>query len=54
MRTDFVVVGDEAIDLGLELRDRLGARLFVEELLERLVEALDLAAGLRVIGRECL
>jgi hypothetical protein len=50
MGADLVVIGDEAIDLALELLDRFGARLFAQELLLRLMEALDLATGLRVIG----
>ena len=47
---DLVVVGDEAIHLRLELGDRMGSGLFAKEPLERLVEALDLAAGLGLIG----
>src|SRR3970040_2764375 len=50
MRPHVVVVGEEAIDLGLQLpaRGRLG--LLGKERLHRLVEPLDLAAGLGVVG----
>jgi hypothetical protein len=44
-----VVVGDEAIAVGLELGHGVGG-LLGEELLERLVEPFDLAAGLGVVG----
>jgi hypothetical protein len=54
VRSHLVVVSDEAIDLGLELCDRGGPRLLAEKLLEGLVEALDLAAGLGVIGPRVL
>jgi hypothetical protein len=49
MRPDMVVVGDETVQLGLELGHRGARVLALEELLERLMEALDLAAGLRMI-----
>jgi hypothetical protein len=54
MRTDLVVVGDERVQLHLELSLGLGRGLLGEMFLERLVEALDLAAGLRVIGPRML
>lgn len=44
------VVGNEAIDLRLQLRDRKHSRLFGVEALEGLVEAFDLPAGLRMVG----
>jgi len=50
MGTDGVVVGAEAVELGLEGGDGRGPRLFGEPLLEGLVEPLDLAAGLGVVG----
>jgi hypothetical protein len=50
VRPGLVVVDDEPIDLRLELFDRTCRRLLREPALERLVEALDLPAGLRVIG----
>jgi hypothetical protein len=49
MGADVVVVGDEAIDLGLQPVDRRRPRL-PREALEGQVEALDLATGLGVIG----
>src|SRR5207344_3609338 len=50
VRSHLVVVGDEPIDLGLELGDRADGWLTGQERLHRLVEALDLAAGLRMVG----
>ena len=46
----FVVVLGEVVELALEQLLGGGRLLFGHELLERLVEALDLAAGLGVIG----
>jgi hypothetical protein len=54
MRPGGVVVLDEAVDLALELLLCDHALLDGQELLERLVEALDLAAGLGVIGPRLL
>jgi hypothetical protein len=54
MRPDVVVVGDEAVDRPLELLLGLDVLLGRDELLERLVEAFDLAAGLGVIGPRML
>ena len=51
VRPDLVVIGDEAIDLSLELAYVRCRRVLGQPLLLRLVEALDLAAGLWVIGR---
>ncbi len=45
-----VVAGDERVDLRLERLDVFGCVLFRQVGFERLVEALDLAAGLRVVG----
>jgi hypothetical protein len=45
--TVLVFVGAEGIELRLKDRERCGRRLLVEEAPLRLVEALDLAAGLR-------
>ena len=50
VRPFLVVVGHEAVDLALELGHRAGRRLLVQVALERLVEALDLAAGLGMVG----
>ena len=50
MGTDVVVVGDEAVDGPLELLLGLEALLGGQELLQGLVEALDLAAGLGMVG----
>ena len=50
MRADVVVVVDEGIELLLELCERARALLLGQIALERLVQALDLPAGLRVIG----
>ena len=50
MGSDVVVVGDEAVDGPLELLLRLDALLGGHELLERLVEPLDFAAGLGMVG----
>ena len=50
VRPDLVVVGAERIELGLQLRQRCCRILLGEVALERLVEPLDLAAGLGVIG----
>jgi hypothetical protein len=45
-----VVVVAEPIQLGLQLRDGVGLGLLGEPALEGLVEALDLAAGLGMVG----
>ena len=50
MRPDLVVVGDEAVELGLELADRSRGGLLGQVLLQCLVEALDLPAGLGMVG----
>jgi len=50
VRADVVVVVSEGIELALELCERLRGRPLGQVALERLVQALDLAAGLRVIG----
>jgi hypothetical protein len=50
VRTDGVVVGAEGVELALELGDRAGRALAGQEALEGLVEPLDLAAGLGVVG----
>src|SRR5687767_570295 len=47
---DLVVVGAEGLELALQLGGRCRRTLTGEEALERLVEPLDLAAGLRVVG----
>jgi hypothetical protein len=44
----FVVVGDEPVDLSLELFFGADVVLGREELLQRLMETLDFAAGLGV------
>ncbi len=49
-----VVVLAEDIELPLQLGQRLGGRLLLEEALEGLVEAFDLAASLGVVGRGVL
>ena len=46
-----VVVVTKRVELKLELGHGACWRLLAQEALEGLVEALDLAAGLRVIGR---
>jgi hypothetical protein len=51
VRSLLVVDGAEGIELELEVSNRLGRSLAGEEELQGLVEALHLAAGLRVIGR---
>ena len=51
MGADLVVVRAEGVELSLMDRQRGGRSLLGEVLLEGLVEALDLAAGLGVIGR---
>jgi hypothetical protein len=50
VRSHAVVVGAEAIELRLQLGERSSRPLLGEPALERLVEPLDLPAGLRVIG----
>ena len=50
VRALLVVVGDEAVDLRLQSLQRASGALRCEVLLECLVEALDLAASLRVVG----
>jgi hypothetical protein len=50
VRSDVVVVVAEAVELGLQLGERRGWGLFGEPAFEGLVEALDLAAGLGVVG----
>jgi hypothetical protein len=52
VRPHGVVVVPEPIELGLQLRDRGRPVAAGEEPLQRLVEALDLAAGLRVMTSE--
>jgi hypothetical protein len=54
VRAGVVVVGGEAAELGLELFLGSGGVLPGEELFQGLVEAPGLAAGLRVVGPECL
>src|SRR5581483_2257161 len=46
-----VVDGAKGVELELEVSERVGGRLLDKEELQGLVEALDLAAGLRVIRR---
>ena len=48
--TDVVVVVDEGVELGLQLHQVARRGLFGQELLHGLVEPLDLAAGLGVVG----
>jgi hypothetical protein len=48
--SDVVVVGAEGIELVLQLGQRAGRPLLLEEALEGLVKAFHLAAGLRVVG----
>jgi hypothetical protein len=48
--SDGVVVGPEPVELGLELGEGGGWRLFGQPFLEGLVEAFDLAASLGVVG----
>ena len=50
VRADGVVVVPELIELDLQLPRAPDLRMLVEPPLERLVEPLDLAAGLRVLG----
>src|SRR5207237_4013461 len=50
MGAQLVVVGHDAIELGLQLLLGLGRILFGQEALQGLVEAFDLATGLRVVG----
>src|SRR5438876_10608334 len=50
VRAHVVVVVGEDVELALELRERGGGRLLGQVALERLVQPLHLAAGLRVIG----
>src|SRR2546422_6639556 len=50
MRSLLVVVDAEGIELELEESQVLSRRLALQETLHGLVETLDLAAGLRVIG----
>jgi hypothetical protein len=49
-----VVVGAKCVQLQLEVGRRVCRRLLGQELLEGLVEALDLAAGLGMVGRGVL
>ena len=49
MRADLVVARAEPVELALQLGDRGGRILASEELLQRLMEPLDLATGLRVV-----
>ncbi len=51
MGSSGVVVLAKRVELKLELGDGVCRRLLVQEALDGLVEALDLAAGLRVVGR---
>jgi len=50
VRSDVVVVGAEDVELVLQFDQRAGRPLLREEALQGLVKALDLAAGLRVLG----
>ena len=50
VRPHVVVVGTEGVQLELQVAQRLSRGLLGEELLQGLVEAFDLAAGLRVVG----
>jgi hypothetical protein len=50
VRPDLVVVVTEPVELGLELLDRSRLVLAGEEALQGLMEPLDLATGLRVVG----
>ena len=50
MRPGGVVVGGELVELGLQPADGGGGVVAGEPFFEGLVEALDLAAGLRVVG----
>src|SRR5260370_22696040 len=54
MGSSGVVVLAKRVELKLELGDGVCRRLLVREALDGLVEALDLAAGLRVVGRGVL
>ena len=49
MGSDLVVIAAKLVELHLQLCDRTRTGLFGQPLLERLVEALDLAAGLGVV-----
>jgi hypothetical protein len=50
VRSDVVVVVAEGIELALQLCGRLSGCLLCQVALERLMQALNFAAGLRVIG----
>ncbi|HVR88636.1 MAG TPA: hypothetical protein VHG53_03715 [Candidatus Limnocylindria bacterium] len=54
MRPLLVVVRTEGVELELQMAERLRRRLLREVALEGLVESLDLAAALGVIGRGVL
>src|ERR1044072_4743960 len=54
VRPDRVVVMREGVKLALQLRERPHRRLVCQVALERLVQALDLAAGLGVVGPRVL
>ena len=54
VRADVVVVVGEGIELALQCGERLGGGLLGQVALERLVQALDLAAGLGVVGARVL
>jgi hypothetical protein len=49
-----VVVVAVAVELGLQIGDRGGGGLALEPVFDRLVDAFDFAAGLRVVGLEWL
>ena len=50
MRADLVVVSPETVELSLQLGQVARAALFGQVLFQRLVEALDFALGLWVVG----
>ena len=50
VRSALVVVGAKGLELRLKVRERSRSGLLRQEALQRLVKALHLAAGLRVIG----
>jgi hypothetical protein len=50
VRPDSVVVAAEGVELGLQIGEGAAAGCRVSHFFSGLVEALDLAAGLRVVG----
>src|SRR5579863_125231 len=50
VRTALVVIGDEGVDLALQLRERSSSALLGQILLHGLVKALDLATRLGMVG----